>query len=344
MIKKQQKKRISEGSFRIYRIMFCRLIFDCVPPLPSSIFFFAALLSTWWIQAIQLLKTHTSDNGAQIVNHIKADLGEADGYRRTTERNAVSIASKFRDLTGLQMILRTELDALSTAQTTALTYFQQLSSEVANPSASLVALAASCTRCRTVDPSTGTVCKHCHLDQKLVGWESRLYTLIVSAMEAGGAVSVEDAALTEYNQQINRRAGRGGLGEGDNLSAGGTNASGGGGGVSGRRSAAGISRTVLMHTASQAEKALKILGDHLRLLHVPPGPVAAQRDLLSAAAKAHLDGLDAAKKEFMKVRAVVVQQRLKLYALDELEMCIMRMQYVILLGNLIYNINVLLYY
>jgi len=297
--------------------MFCLIV-----SFHSSLSHFsAALLSTWWVQAIHLLKTHTADNGAQIVNHIKIELGEADGYRRTTERNAVSIASKFRDLTGLQMILRTELEALSAAQTTALTSFQQLSSEVANPSASLIALAASCTRCRTVDPSTGTVCKHCNLDQKLVGWESRLYTLIASAMEAGGAVSVEDAALAEYNQQINRRAGRGGLGEGDNLTAGGSDV-----GVSGRRSAAGISRTVLVHTASQAEKALQMLAHHLRLLHVPPGPLAAQRDLLSAAAKAQLDGLDAAKKEFMKVRAVVVQQRLKLYALDELEMCIMRMQ------------------
>jgi E3 ubiquitin-protein ligase SHPRH len=283
-----------------------------------------ALLTTWWIDAIHLLTRYTNDHGAQVVSHIKAELAEADGYRRTTERNAVSIASKFRDLMGLQVILKTELDALQTAQSTALTSFQQLSNEVGNPSSSLVALAASCTRCRTVDPSTGTVCKHCHLDQKLVGWESRLYTLIASAMEAGGAVSVEDAALAEYNQQINRRAGRGGLGENDNLTADGGTSAGASG--SGRRSAAGISRTVLVHTASQAEKALQMLAHHLRTLHVPTGAVAEQRDLLVAAAKAQLDGLDAAKKEFMKVRAVALQQRLKLYALDELEMCVMRMQ------------------
>jgi E3 ubiquitin-protein ligase SHPRH len=291
-----------------------------LPPLLTT----TALLSDWYIDAIHLLTRYTPDSGAQIVNHIKVELGEADGYRLNTLRNAVSIASKFRDLMGLQIVLKNELEALSTAQTTALTSFESLSNEVANPSASLVALAASCTRCRTVDPSTGTVCKHCHLDQKLTAWEARLFAIIASAMEAGGAVSLEDAALVEYNQQINRRAGRGGLGENDNLTAGG----GGGDGASGsgRRSAAGISRTVLVHAASQAERALQMLSHQLRLLNVPPGSVAAQKDLLLAAAKAQLDGLDAAKKEFIKVRAVVVQQRLKLYSLDELEMCIMRMQ------------------
>ncbi len=229
---------------------------------------------------------------------------------------------------GLQMILKNELEALETVQTAALTSFQQLSNEVSNPSASLISLAASCTRCRTVDQNrnAGTVCKHCHLDQKLVAWESRLYSLIATALDIGGTVSVEDAALAEYNQQINRRAGRGGLGEGDNLTAGGRGGDGGASG-SGRRAAAGISRTVLVHSASQAEKALQMLSHHLRTLHVPPGgAVAAQRDLLLAAAKAQLDRFEATKKEFMKLRAVVVEQRLKLYALDELEMCIMRMQ------------------
>ena len=256
------------------------------------------------------------------MNHIQTDLAEADIYQRKTTRNAISIASKFRDLIGLQMILKSELEALSAAQTAALTYFQQLTSEVANPSTALVSLAASCTRCRTVDPGSGVVCKHCHLDQKLTAWEGRLFTLTVNTMEAGDlSVSAEDAALNHYNQQINRRAGRGGLNEGDNLTADDGGASG-----SGRRSAAGISRTILVHSASQPEKALKMLAHHLRLLHLPPGPVAAQRDLLVAAAKTQLDGLDAAKKELFKLRAVVLQQRLKLYALDELEMCIMRFQ------------------
>lgn len=67
------------------------------------------------------------------------------------------------------------------------------------------------------------------------------------------------------------------------------------------------------------------------LLHSRPDilttpPCAARKELLSAAGKAHMDLLEAARKLYLKARAVTLAQRAKLYALDELEQSTMRLR------------------
>ena len=144
-------------------------------------------------------------------------------------------------------------------------------------------------------------------------------------MEAGEAVSLEDAAKKAYNQSLTR-AGRGGLGEGAGLSTTADAADEQASGRSGRRAGNTVSRSTVVHTASQLELALRGLSNQLRQLRVPAED-APRRDLLVAAARAQLELLENDKKVFLKVRAVARGQQQKLCALDELEMCVMRMRY-----------------
>ena len=55
-------------------------------------------------------------------------------------------------------------------------------------------------------------------------------------------------------------------------------------------------------------------------------PAAAARDVLVSQAKAHLDVLENQRKLYLRSRALSLTQRALLYAYDELDMSMMRMQ------------------
>lgn len=52
-----------------------------------------------------MLISHSHDGGDDITSHIKDQLDEADKYRETSNRNAITITNRFRDLHGLQLIM-----------------------------------------------------------------------------------------------------------------------------------------------------------------------------------------------------------------------------------------------
>lgn len=270
-----------------------------------------------------MITRHTRDGGVGAANHIRDQLSQLEGNETAeyTLRNAISITNRFRDLNGLHFLVKTELEEMARQRSTAIAAFDRLTAAVANPPAHLVHLAGSCGRCRNGSPDV--VCQHCKLDEKLTNWEARLFVIRAKAMEAGGEVNIEDAARREYEQGIMRRAGRGGLGEASGA------VQDGDGGLhlveSGRRSGAEISRTTLVHHPNQTEQALRHLAHQLKILVVPK-ELEPQKWLLHAAAKVQLFGMESVRKEFIKVRAVASAQLQKLYAMDELEMCHMRIK------------------
>lgn len=275
------------------------------------------LIENWWRDAVMLLLRYSPDGGASVAAHIKDRLAEADTYRHVTQQNASSLANRFRDLHGLQLVLNQELKDAREARDSAVTDFDALSVLVASPPPEMVERAASCERCRGDLGVTGRVCDHCRLDEKLTGWEVRVFAVVASARRAGDRVSVEAAAQKEYAQKaLMRRVGRGGLGEESGLDEEAE--------VDRRMERLGIARADVVRGPSQSETALRLLHSQLRNLVLSTKELETRRLLLVEAGKSHLEEMEMDRKEYLKISAVSVDQRQKLYLLDELEMCVMR--------------------
>ena len=281
------------------------------------------LVENWYIDAVHLLTQHTHDHGASATEHIRSQLSALEGNETIayTLRNANSITDRFRDLKGLQYLIGTELTSIKNSQQAALTTFNLLTAAVVNPPARMYRRAGSCGRCRDLDRAI--VCDHCKFDEKLTDWEARLFILRVTAMEGGKDIDMTKAARREYEMRLLQRMGRGGLGEVAALDQ--EDETFTGVEESGRRSAAEISTTTLVHHPSQIEQALRHVYHQLKTLRLPP-ELRAQQEVVLAAAKVQLDGMESTRKKFVKIRSVCLAQRQKLYALDELEMCTMRMR------------------
>lgn len=275
------------------------------------------LIENWWRDAVVLISRYSPDGGASVAAHIRDRLAEADTYRHVAQQNASSLANRFRDLHGLQIVLNQELNGTREAREVAVKDFDSLSILVASPTPELVERAASCQRCRGDLGVTGRVCDHCRLDEKLTGWEVRLFALVASARKAGDRVSVEAAAQKEYAQKaLIRRVGRGGLGEESGLDEEAE--------VEKRMERLGIARADVVRAPSQSETALRLLHSQLRNLVLSTKDLECRRRLLIEAGKSHLEEMEMDRKEYLKIRAVSVDQRQKLYLLDELEMCVAR--------------------
>ncbi|GAB4820920.1 hypothetical protein N2152v2_007966 [Parachlorella kessleri] len=297
----------------------------------------AELIDNWWVDAIILMTQETHDGGHHIADHIKTQLKEATTYLRAVSQNATSFSGRFRDLSGLQVLLQQETRELQRAQQAALEGLGGLSREVASPTSQLVEQAAQCGRCRAETGIPGRVCRHCRLEETFLRWEGRLFSLYAKAgagAGTGGQVTAEEALQKAHQTTLNR-VGRGGLGEAagahhsDGYEAHQEEAAlllGPAAGQLGSRRDGAVALTEIVRKPSEAENALRLLLHALRLLRLQDPQAAARKEVLAAAGKAQLDLLESARKLYLKARAVTLAQRAKLYALDELDMATMRLR------------------
>jgi E3 ubiquitin-protein ligase SHPRH len=289
------------------------------------------LLQNWWVDAISMLTNNTFDKGEGVCKAIQNHLNYThDEYRLLVQRNATDIGGRFRDLFGLQLLLQQNLKELETHETKALSELNRLARACENPSKQLIQMAASCARCRPEGMSTaGNTCSHCQLDEAFLAWEVRLFE--IRTISGGGGngnggggspsqramVSAEEAAAAAHKASL-QRVGRGGLNE-DAVD----HSDGNGNNNNDQQNT--VTRTNITRSPSQIEQALRHLSHQLRLLKPPTPNDITHKDLLLKAAKAQLEVFEAKRRQFLKARALSLAQRGKLYALDELEMCNMRL-------------------
>lgn len=245
------------------------------------------------------------------------------GYRFVSSRNAASITSRFRDLFGLQSVLSHDINAMTAAGRAAMDGLRALAGEVADPPAALVQLAACCPRCvpwmerrggstrsatsAAAAAAAARICRHCRLDETFLAWEVRLFSVVAAEREAGATVSAEEALQRAHADTL-RRVEMGGLGEiagplAEEEAEQDAAAGGGWEGSSSRRTDA-VARPVLKRQPSEAERALSLLLGQLRQVKLPPTAVP-QREVVVAAGKAHLEQLEAQRKQlYIKVGGV----------------------------------------
>ncbi|KAL0019181.1 hypothetical protein WJX77_000293 [Trebouxia sp. C0004] len=279
----------------------------------------------WWLGAIDLL-VRSPSQGDNVADHIKEQLMERDRYNRLVGQNATSLSRRFTRLHGLQPLLLTELSAMDTARKASLTTLNSLAQHCSNATQAFVDQAGQCGRCRGELGVAGRVCQHCRLDEQFVGWEVRIYSLQTHAMVAGQAVTAEEAIIRAQAAAL-RQVGRGGLDEQAGSSS--QDPSGpeeGAAGTVRRGDATAVSTAEIVRHPSETEQVLRILATHLRALKHLSAQAAAVREVLVAQSKAHLDLLEGQRKLFLRSRALSLAQRALLYAHDELDMSMMRMQ------------------
>ncbi|DBA99603.1 TPA: hypothetical protein ACH3X3_012177 [Trebouxia sp. C0006] len=280
----------------------------------------------WWLGAVDLLVRSSPSQGDNVADHIKEQLMERDRYNRLVGQNATSLSRRFTRLHGLQPLLLTELSAMDTARTSSLTTLNSLAQHCSNVTQAFVDQAGQCGRCRGELGVAGRVCQHCRLDEQFVGWEVRIYSLQTHAMAAGQAVTAEEAIIRAQAAAL-RQVGRGGLNEqAGSSSQDPSSLDEGAAGAVRRGDATAVSTAEIVRHPSESEQVLRILATHLRALKHLSAQAAAAREVLVAQSKAHLDLLEGQRKLFLRSRALSLAQRALLYAHDELDMSMMRMQ------------------
>eukprot|EP00798_Chlamydomonas_sp_ICE-L_P018134 gene18134-24574_t len=165
----------------------------------------------WCQEALRLLSTD-AHRGAEVSQAIRSRLSERDQYRLPTEVNASSLATRFRNLSGLGLLLADEMAALEKGRALVMTKIDELQRSCQDPSREFIEQAGHCHRCRSELGVRGHLCEHCKLEEQLIMWEVRLFSLDARALAAGVNVSAEDAARRALTLARDR-VGRGGLNE-----------------------------------------------------------------------------------------------------------------------------------
>ena len=277
----------------------------------------------WFVDAIRLLTHHSSDRGATCVIRVRERLSEENTYRSATLRNAMSLTSRnFETLHGLMTILSEEMKSLRHCYDDVFEELAALSSLCAAnpPPKDLIELAASCSRCRSETAVRGHICRHCKLDEKFIRLQVRLFAIIAPSLKAGAELTAEQVAEQLIRQSLSR-VGRGGFREENGPEDCGASAKG--------RQAGQASRIQQQDLKpSQLEMALRLLHNDLKSLKMPrdDGAAQAQKEMLTAFGKAHLQVLELWREQFIKARALATEQRQKLYMYDELGMCVSRVE------------------
>jgi len=273
-------------------------------------------VSNWWIDGLRIISDHMFENGKDIVHSLKQHLSEDDLYRQAASRNATNLASRFRDIFGLKLVLQQELEAQESSRREVVDLLKNLGHRVDSEDKALIETAAHCSACRSFNATGGIVCDHCFFDKKMIEWEVRIFTHVASSR--GKANLTAEAVAAAAHRQALSKVGRGGLGESAHLQDAGI--------LRSRRSDNKVADSKITRGPSQAEKALRFISSAIRNVRLPNSQLETRKKVLLRASKVHLEILECRRKEYIKVGAVATAQRQVLYALDELGMCRMRIQ------------------
>eukprot|EP00850_Spirogloea_muscicola_P012812 SM000084S23148 [mRNA] locus=s84:552074:559947:+ [translate_table: standard] len=274
----------------------------------------------WWHAALALVVRQRPDGGRELVDRLKSQLPEAD-HLGNFYRNASTLANRFRDVAGLQLVLRRELDALAESRRALMLCLDDLRARTLAAAPNDVEATGQCGSCHS--EFAGPPCPFCRADEVIQPYENRLFFLRTEARSAGQVASAEEAVITQQRSLARNRqlvAGvpsRGRKKHLASLAAPDPSMGRGMRNVTGQTSAA---RALVTWSPSESEKILRILVAYLKSLRAET-----PKALLAAGSK-HLEYFEALRKEFAEVRVLGNAQRGLLYALDELNMATTRIR------------------
>eukprot|EP00850_Spirogloea_muscicola_P023159 SM000333S12561 [mRNA] locus=s333:34643:42565:- [translate_table: standard] len=275
---------------------------------------------SWWHAALAQVVRQRPDGGRELVDRLKSQLPETD-HLGNFYRNASTLANRFRDVAGLQLVLRRELDALAESRRALLLCLDDLRARTLAAAPNDVEATGQCGSCHS--EFAGPPCPFCRADEVIQPYENRLFFLRTEARSAGQVASAEEAVITQQRSLARNRqlvAGVPTRGRKEHLASLAAPDPAMGRGmrnITGQTSAA---RALVTWSPSESEKILRILVAYLKSLRAET-----PKGLLAAGSK-HLEYFEALRKEFAEVRVLGNAQRGLLYALDELNMATTRIR------------------
>ena len=257
------------------------------------------------------------------VNQLKERLNDRIGGAATN--NSSSIVHKFVHIPGLKWLLTLELKNLFEAREQAMKELSRLEEECTKESKSFIYQVSHCGHCRGELGTSMFKCDYCKMDDLLMRYEARIFSLRTQAMQRGAIVNTDDAT----NAQEAGGGSAGGWGR-----MGGRGNTGNSQGIDdlGRGARGRVDNTVahadVFHTQSELEVVLEFIAS-IGLKGEFKGTQLKGKFMYEDfhdEMKAHLSLLENMRLEFKPARAYIQAQRQYVYSFDELEMAMMKMQ------------------
>ncbi|KAL3695861.1 hypothetical protein R1sor_009937 [Riccia sorocarpa] len=259
--------------------------------------------SSWWLEVLSVTGRDI-EKGEELVEKIKTHFLENAAAKRGRVENASSLTHRFRDISGLKLVLQNELDAIHEKRGKVLTKLKELERMMDKIR---VEDAERHANCKNHSEENGRECSHCEMERLFQEYENRLLLLRTSASKADGVVSLDEAIFAQERLAAERRVG----GSRDEI----LNEDGDVYGPSGRRvRESNATQAQVLGAPSETEVILSLIKAHARTT------ASRQRE---AAAK-HIQIFEALKKEYWQMRKWVSTQKFLLLAFDELNMATLR--------------------
>ncbi|KAL2642434.1 hypothetical protein R1flu_010021 [Riccia fluitans] len=274
--------------------------------------------SSWWLEVLSVTGRDI-EKGEELVEKIKNHFLENAAAKRGRVENASSLTHRFRDISGLKLVLQNELDAIEEKRRNVLTKLKELERMMDNLT---VEDAERHANCKNHSQEKGRECTHCQMERLFHEYENRLLLLRTSASKADGVVSLEEAIFAQERLAAERRVGESRdetLIEEDLY------------GPSGRRTRElNATQAQVLGAPSETEVILSLIKGHARMTaprHAAGKHLQIVEDIFQPqreAATKHLQMFEALKKEYWQMRKWVAAQKFLLLAFDELNMATLR--------------------
>ncbi|UPR01651.1 E3 ubiquitin-protein ligase SHPRH [Chloropicon primus] len=283
----------------------------------------------WWIEILtQIERDGDSATSRQFLDQIKSRLSDRTAVGTSMHgRNSSSLVHRFDSIGGLKYLLSVELRSIFDAREEAIKELSKLESECQKESPSFIYEVSRCGKCRGELGTSLVHCAYCSLDDLLMRYEARIFSLRTQATKKGTILNAEDATRAQesaggFAGGWGRMAGR--SVQGDSGARREQDTADLGRGARGRTGKT-VAHADVFHAPSEAEVILDYLASvaskgKFRNLSLSKSKGFEQL------VKDHLLLLENMRNEFKPARAYALAQRQYVYSFDELEMAMMKMQ------------------
>jgi E3 ubiquitin-protein ligase SHPRH len=280
----------------------------------------------WWIEVLFAIE-NSYDSASHFVDQIKSRLNDRTAAGTSVHgRNSTSFVHRFSDIGGLKYLLSSELHTMFDSRDEAMAELLKLEEECQRESPDFIYEASHCGRCRG-ELGTGLVrCAFCKLDDLLMRYEARIFSLRTQATNTRAVLNADDATRAQESASgfaggWGRMAGRSVESKkgkshhaADDLGRGARN-----------RADKGVTHADVFHALSETEIVLDFIASIASRGKYRSVNLSLRADF-DTIVKTHMALLENMRSEFKPARAYAQAQRQYIYSFDELEMAMMRMQ------------------
>ena len=153
--------------------------------------------SNWWVELLYQIE-QDGEAASHLVRQIKSRLNDRTAVGTSMQgRNSTSLVHRFSNIGGLKYLMSVELGNIFDARDEALAELLRLEGECKRESPGFVYEVSHCGKCRGELGTSLYQCAYCKLDDILMRYEARIFSLRTQATRKGAILSAEDATRAQ---------------------------------------------------------------------------------------------------------------------------------------------------